>query len=85
MPFWGSRAAKPAGESSPFRAGSGQRGEYNVEELTIAGLGKVIEDYYSSIESIVECYGEGGSGAGWKQVVAEIMSEKQAVSDPQRG
>jgi len=62
---------------------SPQRGEYNVGELTISELGEVIEGYYPSIESVV-CYGEGGSAAGWKLVVAEIMSEKQCTSDPQR-
>ena len=66
---------KHAGHLSP------QRGEYNVGELTISELGEVIEGYYPSIESVV-C--EGGSGAGWKLVVAEIMSEKQCAGDPQR-
>jgi hypothetical protein len=50
---------------------SPRRGEYNVGALTISELGEVIESYYPSIESVV-C-----SGAGWKLVVAEIMSEKQ--------
>jgi hypothetical protein len=54
-------------------------GTYTLEDKTISELDEIVEGYYESIEQVFETYGE-----GWAQVVAEIMSEKDAAKQQHR-